>query len=432
MSSADLCLLKLERALNLLEFRKASQRDLDRALQLFGPGVDDVGVDASLCRLVDPFCVVAAQQRYHRAEGAAHDLGDQFRACSELFPSPTRATSGRSPPSPQRPPRHGSRSRSPRGRGPSPRREERETIGAFVGDQNAKVMCPVHYCHSKLEAKSRDGHAAVPDARGRDMACAPQNVSHKNGSSFFGQRDFFFLRIPGIFRCRSPRVGCTAPNVIATAGALPARRRSRSQGRRQMRRGNALMFGVALLLVGTVVAMPTSALAKSARAKANSQTFTDSTGEDPNAPDITTIVVSNDDAGLITFKINISNRPDFDGGHGGAHVPRHRPEGLDGRPAVPRRRVRDRARSGRGRPLQVERHRLRRGAVAVVGHVQLRRHRRDDPRERRGPREHEGVQLLLATPSRGSRPTRAETPTSRTRTTTSRRTPVTASSRIRC
>lgn len=41
----------------------------------------------------------------------------------------------------------------------------------------------------------------------------------------------------------------------------------------------------------------------------NSQTFLDSTGENPAAPDITSIVVSNDDAGLITFQVNISNRP---------------------------------------------------------------------------------------------------------------------------
>jgi hypothetical protein len=76
-----------------------------------------------------------------------------------------------------------------------------------------------------------------------------------------------------------------------------------------MRRGNALMLGVALMLAATAVALPSSALAKSARAKANSQTFNDSTGEDPSAPDITSVVVSNDDSGLITFKINISNRP---------------------------------------------------------------------------------------------------------------------------
>lgn len=41
----------------------------------------------------------------------------------------------------------------------------------------------------------------------------------------------------------------------------------------------------------------------------NSQTFADSTGENPAAPDVTSIAVSNDDAGLITFQINVSNRP---------------------------------------------------------------------------------------------------------------------------
>jgi hypothetical protein len=71
----------------------------------------------------------------------------------------------------------------------------------------------------------------------------------------------------------------------------------------------ALKVGVVLLLAGSAVALPTSALAKRAAARANSQTFTDSTGEDPAAPDITSIVVSNDDAGLVTFKVNISNRP---------------------------------------------------------------------------------------------------------------------------
>ena len=41
---------------------------------------------------------------------------------------------------------------------------------------------------------------------------------------------------------------------------------------------------------------------------ANSVTYQDSTGENPAAPDITTIVASNDDAGMITFRINIPNR----------------------------------------------------------------------------------------------------------------------------
>jgi hypothetical protein len=76
-----------------------------------------------------------------------------------------------------------------------------------------------------------------------------------------------------------------------------------------MRPRNALTLGAVLLLAAMVVAVPTSALAKNATATANSQTFTDSTGEDPNGPDITSVVVSNDDAGLVTFKINISNRP---------------------------------------------------------------------------------------------------------------------------
>jgi hypothetical protein len=58
-----------------------------------------------------------------------------------------------------------------------------------------------------------------------------------------------------------------------------------------------------------LVVVPTAAFGKPSHTTANSQTYADSTGEDANAPDITSIVVSNDDSGLITFKINISNRP---------------------------------------------------------------------------------------------------------------------------
>jgi hypothetical protein len=64
-----------------------------------------------------------------------------------------------------------------------------------------------------------------------------------------------------------------------------------------------LVLGVAL------VAMPAVALGADARHRSNTQTYPDSIGEDPNAPDITSVVVSNDDAGLITFQVNISNRP---------------------------------------------------------------------------------------------------------------------------
>ena len=105
--------------------------------------------------------------------------------------------------------------------------------------------------------------------------------------------------------------------------------------------------------------MPSTALAQTARAKSNSQTFTDSTGEDPNAPDITTIDVSNDDAGLITFKINISNRPTLtDDMVVLVYLDTDR-KASTGDPQSLGRRLRARARSGRGHPLQVERHRLR-------------------------------------------------------------------------
>jgi hypothetical protein len=64
-------------------------------------------------------------------------------------------------------------------------------------------------------------------------------------------------------------------------------------------------------LGGLLIALPSAALGGAARTSANSATFADSTGEDANAPDITSVVVSNDDAGMITFKVNISNRPAF-------------------------------------------------------------------------------------------------------------------------
>lgn len=78
-----------------------------------------------------------------------------------------------------------------------------------------------------------------------------------------------------------------------------------------MSEGRALVFAAALLAAAAVVAMPTSALARNAATTSNPQTFTDSTGEDASAPDITTIAVSNDNSGLVTFKVNISNRPAF-------------------------------------------------------------------------------------------------------------------------
>jgi hypothetical protein len=70
--------------------------------------------------------------------------------------------------------------------------------------------------------------------------------------------------------------------------------------------GLLLALAVALVAVPTVATGGTSAPAAPA---VNSQTYTDSTGENPAAPDISTIVVSNDDAGMLNFRINIPNRP---------------------------------------------------------------------------------------------------------------------------
>ncbi|MFL5961667.1 MAG: hypothetical protein ACJ757_02060 [Gaiellaceae bacterium] len=67
---------------------------------------------------------------------------------------------------------------------------------------------------------------------------------------------------------------------------------------------------VFLLVVGAcLLALPSAALGNASRTVANAVTFNDSVGEDAAAPDITSVAVSNDDAGLITFKIAISNRP---------------------------------------------------------------------------------------------------------------------------
>src|SRR4051794_32918895 len=65
-----------------------------------------------------------------------------------------------------------------------------------------------------------------------------------------------------------------------------------------------------IALVGAaLVALPAGALGSASRTATNAQSFADSIGEDANAPDITGVDVSNDDAGLITFHVKISNRP---------------------------------------------------------------------------------------------------------------------------
>jgi hypothetical protein len=76
--------------------------------------------------------------------------------------------------------------------------------------------------------------------------------------------------------------------------------------------GFALAIGVALVVLPAAAAgTSASDKASPARVAANSTTYQDSTGEDPQGPDITTIVVSNDDAGMVTFRVNIPNRPQY-------------------------------------------------------------------------------------------------------------------------
>src|SRR2546425_1284673 len=54
-------------------------------------------------------------------------------------------------------------------------------------------------------------------------------------------------------------------------------------------------------------------IASPTRVATNTTTYQDSTGEDPKGPDITTITVSNDNTGLITFQINIANQASLSG-----------------------------------------------------------------------------------------------------------------------
>jgi hypothetical protein len=70
-------------------------------------------------------------------------------------------------------------------------------------------------------------------------------------------------------------------------------------------------FLTVIAFAAICIALPVGAFGSSAHTAANTQTYTDSTGEDASAPDITSVVVSNDDAGNVTFKINVSNRPTF-------------------------------------------------------------------------------------------------------------------------
>jgi hypothetical protein len=73
-------------------------------------------------------------------------------------------------------------------------------------------------------------------------------------------------------------------------------------------RGTLRILGL-IAALAAFAALPASAgVSAQLRAAAGSKTFEDSTGEDAQGPEISTVVVSNTNAGLITFKINIPNR----------------------------------------------------------------------------------------------------------------------------
>jgi hypothetical protein len=71
--------------------------------------------------------------------------------------------------------------------------------------------------------------------------------------------------------------------------------------------GLALAAAVAIALPAAATGAPSSATSP-ARTAANTQTYQDSVGENPAAPDISTIVVSNNDAASISLRMNIPNR----------------------------------------------------------------------------------------------------------------------------
>jgi hypothetical protein len=75
-------------------------------------------------------------------------------------------------------------------------------------------------------------------------------------------------------------------------------------------RSSGLLALIALACVALPAAVAATPLGTTAPdgATANTTTYQDSTGENPAAPDITTIVASNNDAGLISFRINVPNR----------------------------------------------------------------------------------------------------------------------------
>ena len=74
------------------------------------------------------------------------------------------------------------------------------------------------------------------------------------------------------------------------------------------RPGIVLAIAVAVVALPTVASGALSGPAAPAAPAANSVTYQDSTGEVAAAPDITTLTTSNNDAGVVQFRVNIPNR----------------------------------------------------------------------------------------------------------------------------
>lgn len=70
-----------------------------------------------------------------------------------------------------------------------------------------------------------------------------------------------------------------------------------------------LAIAVAVVVVPTAASGALSGKAAPQGVAANSTSYQDSSGENPAAPDITTLTTSNDDTGVVSFKVDIPNRP---------------------------------------------------------------------------------------------------------------------------
>jgi hypothetical protein len=75
----------------------------------------------------------------------------------------------------------------------------------------------------------------------------------------------------------------------------------------------ALALTAACAALGALAAFAPSGDAAPASALVNTATYQDSTNEDSLAPDVNATTVANDDKGLLTFTVNIPNRPTLTG-----------------------------------------------------------------------------------------------------------------------